>query len=161
MSVETASVNETSWVDYITFWNMVIFLNAVCGIIIFEYSWWKMKRFRNPNKELDVLYPGYRRDDIINWSKWKMYPGAATILLPRMLFLVVSMISLMIWINIFMIGQEEGVPLTGCRKRGLAFIYKVHAHLMCTIGWFTSVSWERMNLEQVKHYEEYLGTPDQ
>ena len=89
-----------------------------------------------------------------------MYPGAATIQIPRMLFLVVAMVSLMIWINIFMLGSQEGVPLTGCRKRGLAFIYKVHAHLMCTVGWFTIVRWDRISKEQVNNYEEYLGTVD-
>ena len=68
MAVEMHTAHdETSWVDYVTFWNVVILLNAVCGILLFEYNWWKMKRFRNPNRELDELYPCYRRDDIIHW----------------------------------------------------------------------------------------------
>ena len=61
------TTDSTSWIDNVTFWNCVIFMNALFGLIIFEHSWYKFRRFRNPNKDLDALYPAYRRDDALRW----------------------------------------------------------------------------------------------
>ena len=44
-------------------YQILLLINAVLGIIAFEWAWFKFKRFRNPNKELSALYPGLRRDD--------------------------------------------------------------------------------------------------
>ena len=104
------------WTDSLTLWNFVIFMNALCGLIIFELSWYKFRRFRSPNKDLDAIYPAYRRDDAIHWQKWTLYPGAVTIMLPRIIFMLLTCVGLLIWLNILMFGKEKGTPLTGCRK---------------------------------------------
>ena len=45
-------------------WQVILLiLNAVLGIIIFEWCWSKTYRFRNPIKELDDMVPEWRRDD--------------------------------------------------------------------------------------------------
>ena len=82
----------------------MIFMNAFLGLIIFEFSWGKFRRFRNPNRDLDALYPSYRRDDAIHWQKWKLYPGAVTIMLPRVIFMLLTCVGLLIWLNILMLG---------------------------------------------------------
>jgi len=55
----------SSWTDYMTFWNIVFGLNAAIGLFMLEYSWFKMRRFRNPNRDLDAIYPAYRRADAL------------------------------------------------------------------------------------------------
>ena len=45
-------------------WQVILLiLNAVFGLIIFEWSYAKSHRFRSPIKELDDLIPEWRRDD--------------------------------------------------------------------------------------------------
>ena len=148
----------TDWSDYVTFWNVVIFMNALAGLIVFELAWHQFRRFRNPNKDLDALYPAYRRDDAKHWQKWTLYPGAVTIMLPRIIFMLLTCVGLLIWLNILMFGKEKGTPLSGCRKMCLQMIYKITVHLQATIGFFTLVKWTMVNPEAVNHYEEYLGT---
>ena len=62
-------------------------LNALVGLAFFEWSWYKFRRYRNPNAALDAIYPAYRRNDAKHWQKWKLYPGALTILIPRVLLI--------------------------------------------------------------------------
>ena len=105
-----------SWTIDLTFWNVVIILNAVLGLILFELAWFKFRRFRNPNKDLDAIYPAYRREDALSWKKWTLYPGAVTMMLPRIIFMLLTCVALLVWLNILMLGSPKGVPLTGCRK---------------------------------------------
>ena len=112
-----------------SFGTILLALNAFCGLCMMEWAWHKFRRFRNPNRDLDVLYPAYRRDDATKWKKWKLYPGAMTILIPRILISVLVAISLVIWLNIFMLGHTKDTPITGCRRAILSFFYKLHTHL--------------------------------
>ena len=84
-----------------------------------------------------------------------------TILWPRMILATLTAISLVIWLNIFMLGHTQGAPITGCRKSCLSFFYKLHVHIQCAVGWFTRVKWVRLSQEKVEFYEEYLGTVDE
>jgi len=65
----------------------------------------------------------YCRNDAKNWNRVRLWLGAATVLLPRMLTAIVSFINLLFWLNVLMIGHKEGTPLTGLRKLLLRFIY--------------------------------------
>ena len=130
-----------------SFGTILLALNALTGLIILEWSWFKFRRFRNPNRDLDALYPGIRRNDSPNWKKWKLYPGAMTLMLPRLIITTLIAISLLIWLNLFMLGHTEGDPITGCRRSILTFLYKLHVHFQCAIGWFTRVKWCRISSE--------------
>ena len=116
MTAEAEATSSSSWTDYVSFWNLAIFMNAICGLLILEISWYKFRRFRNPNKDLDAIYPAYRRDDAVKWQKWTLYPGAVTIMIPRIIFMLFTCVGLLFWLNILMLGQPKGVPLSGCRK---------------------------------------------
>ena len=61
----------------------MILTNALLGVLLLEYSWSKTKHFRAPIPELDALMPAWRRNDAKYWQKWKFYPGAMTVMLPR------------------------------------------------------------------------------
>ena len=79
--------------DYF-FLKFMLCVNAVIGLILFEWAWFRMRRFRKPNKDLDVIYPAYRRDDALKWSKMKLYPGALTLLVPRLFIAVLFSVTM-------------------------------------------------------------------
>ena len=135
-------------------------LNALIGLIMFEYAWAKSYRARNPIKELDDMFPAYKRHDALKWKKWYFYPGALTLLVPRAIAAILVLASLVIWINITMIGQERNVPIGSCRRSILLFWYKLHTYLICGLTFFTRLTWERVSKEEVNGYSDYLGSLD-
>ena len=91
-TLETSYFGE--WWPYLTWLNFLLLANTVLGIYLFEVAWYKTRRFRKPIKELDAQFHDIRRFDAVNWKKWKHYPGAATLLIPRLLFALVMGIIL-------------------------------------------------------------------
>ena len=66
-------------------------LNAILGLIAFEYSWAITYNLRKGRKDLDELHPAQvRRDDLS--QKWKFYPGAMVLFIPRLLIFIVAII---------------------------------------------------------------------
>lgn len=99
------------------FWvNFIITLNAILGLALFEWAWSKTVRYRNPIKELDAQFPELARLDAKKWVKWKHYPGAVTLMIPRILFVILMLLLVLIGINILMIGHDRSLPMTGSRK---------------------------------------------
>mmetsp|Transcript_20687 Transcript_20687/g.27923 ORF Transcript_20687/g.27923 Transcript_20687/m.27923 type:complete len:219 (+) Transcript_20687:196-852(+) len=88
----------------------------------------------------------------------RLYPGAVTFLLPRLLLTCVLGVSLYIWLFVIMIGQSIEDPITGCRKAILRVIFKIHMHLICLVSLFTVLKWKHVTPEDVGNYEEYLGS---
>ena len=153
-------VNESSsLMDYFTFWNVLLFLNAVIGLLVLEWSFYKFRRFRNPNKDLDALYPAFRRNDAQHWSKWKLYSGAMTILLPRAFLLGSFLVTLAFCSKVLRVGTQNGAPIEGLRKTFLMVCYKVTAFSIAMVGFFTWLRWERVSIKG--NYQEYLGTVEE
>ena len=46
---------------------VLIILNALIGIIAFEWAWKQTLHFRDPIPELESLMPAWRRDDAKRW----------------------------------------------------------------------------------------------
>lgn len=144
--------------DYVTFWNTLIILNAMLGLYCFEFAWKKFHRYRNPNLEVNAFFPAYRREDAIKWSKWKFYPGAMTIMLPRCLILFVCLIAVTICTKLLMLGHKTETPMTGVRKFLVAFFFKVLVYTFSIFAFFTWMTHRNFELKEVGNYEEYLGT---
>ena len=153
--LETATFGEY-W-PYFTWTNILIVLNAVLGLAAFEWAWHKTRRYRNPIQELDRQFPEIRRFDAPNWVKWKHYPGALTIMIPRMLLVLFILLCLITSLAIFMIGHNRSRPLGGCRKFLCSGALKLFTNLMCVFGWFTYMGYGYLSREDVNNYEEYLG----
>ena len=95
-------------------WRFILLtINAVAGILLFEWAWHKNSRFRKPIDELDKLMPAFNRYDAQRWAKWKYYPGAMTLMIPRFLIGVMLGIILCILIAIALIGQPIDAPIEG------------------------------------------------
>ena len=112
----------------------LVTLNAIAGIIIFENAWIKTYRVRHPNSELAKIFPAYQRTDALKWKKWHFYPGAATLLVPRLIFIILGGVSLLLFVNLAMIGQDREKPIVGLRKKLTLMLYKVHIHAMMLVS---------------------------
>ena len=96
--------------DYF-FLKLLICTNAIIGWVCLEYAWFLTRRYRNPNKDLDDLYPAYRRADALKWKKCWLYPGALTLLVPRMLITFIAFLSLYFWLSVAMLGHDRDIPV--------------------------------------------------
>lgn len=66
-----------------------LILNAIIGILAFEWAWGKVKAIRNYDEKRDSRYPAFRRMDVKKWDKLKFYIGAVTVMPFRVIFALV------------------------------------------------------------------------
>jgi hypothetical protein len=108
---------------------------------MFELAWGKTERYRNPNKELNKVFNMFERKDAKHWSKWKFYPGAMTIMIPRFLFALLTGLTLTLIVWVMMIGHDINAPLKpGCRKSIIRLSYRCMVFLQSLFSWFTILS---------------------
>ena len=75
-------------------WLVYMFaINAICGLLMFEWAWMRVKRQRTICEERDSQFPGFRRIDVPKWRKWKFQLGACLWLFPRAIIAVVTLIQ--------------------------------------------------------------------
>jgi hypothetical protein len=95
-------------------------------LLVFEWAWAKTYRFRNPNEELNKVLFMYSRTDAKYWAKWKFYPGAITILLPRVMLGMILGFLLTLIVSLMLIGHPRNEPLIpGCRKSIIRVAYRI------------------------------------
>ena len=133
-------------------------VNAFIGLLLFEFAWYKTRRFRQPITELNAQFPELCRNDAPNWRKWKLYPGAVSLLVPRILAIFIPLAFMALFVNLFLCCHKPNRPLTGCRKVMVRGTFKFFLRLSGLFGWFTYFQTDYLSEEQVNHYEEYLGT---
>ena len=141
---------------------LLIVLNAAGGILVFEWAWYRTRRYRNPLPGLEEAMPCYKRVDALKWKKWRFYLGAMTLLIPRYLLTMINLAFFTTLINLVLIGHDRTKPLeNGCRKWCLRLIYKVGARILSYIIYFCPQRTEYISLEDVNHYEEWLGLKEE
>ena len=99
------------------------------------------------------MFPGYRRLDVKNWSRWKFYPGAL-FLMPTRAFLMCLMVLICastMYIASCCHDFKKG-PVSGFRKNLLGGIVGFFSWVLLVI---TGV-WSDFN-EIDYDYSEYLG----
>lgn len=146
---------------YITWYYVLLVLNAILGLLAFEWGWKKTRRFRNPIEELNAQFPELCREDARHWKKWKLYPGALILLVPRLIFIFSISLLMVILVNVILICHKDSTPITGCRRFFLRIVLYLGTNLVSMFGWFTYNSHNYMTREQVNKYEEYLGSVDE
>ena len=147
--------------EWLTIWKVLIILNAIGGLYLFEKAWYTSRRFRKPIQELDAQFPELCRPDAPKWQKWKHYPGALTLLIPRMIWCALLMIIMAIMANVFLICHDRRKAITGCRKFLCKMLIKLCVNLICLGGCFTYMGYKYISLEEVNFYEEYLGSVEE
>lgn len=156
-----SDLEKSTWgpvLSEITWTQVFLVINAILGLILFEWAWKKTGRFRNPINELNAQFPELARLDAPLWQKWKLYPGAVTLLIPRLFLMTFSGIIMVVLLNVILIGHDSSSPITGCRKAFLKVVMYVGTNCVAIFGFFTYLGHGYKTWDQVNHYEEYLGT---
>lgn len=144
---------------FLSSWQFILLtLNAVLGIYLFERTWKNVERFRNPpSAELDNLFPAFRRRDAVRWRKMMFYPGAMFLLVPKAILCVLLMLLTVLLVKIFMMCHDPRKPLKGCRKYLINGLYYITARLIGVFVFFTWNTYKYLSETDVD-YSEYLGT---
>ena len=146
--------------DGISFWQILLLLNAIFGLLFFEWGWSKMHRFRFPNKDLNDINPAFRRDDAPKWQKWKFYPGAMTLLIPRFLIFIGTPTLCYFPVKLVLIGHKQGEPTSGFAGKACTILAGFTGYV-CNLMLGAVVRRKYPTLDDVNHYQEYLGTKDE
>ena len=115
------------------FWTIVLIINAVVGVYIFETAWYFTRRHRNVVEERDKLFPAWRRNDVGKWNKMAMYPLAATIMVPRACIYLGSIFFHYAAHKILLISTDLKKPLPPC-KRFISKKINTLAAIICMIA---------------------------
>ena len=106
--------------------------------------------------------PVFRRVDTHKWKKWRFYPGAVTLMQPRIILACLCGLTVSIQIYILLIGHDKTRPLpSGCRKCCLKFVYNLWARIHGYVIFAAHYKTKYVTEEDVNFYEEWLGTRDE
>ena len=152
--------------EYIETWHLIVLItNAMLGIILFEWAWIKMYVHRTLPGQLPELHEkmaAFRRLDADKWRKWQFYPGAMTVLVPRLVLGATFGVLLLLMLTISLIGYDRSKPMAdGCRKWMVRKIYLFWAHAISALIFWTCARYKYVSEEQVDYYQEYLGTREE
>ena len=86
--------------------------------------------------EVEEHFPEFRRDDAYHWKKWKLYPGAMFLLVPKLLFLVFMLIVNYVLLSLALLCHDKNKPLVGNRKRIINMIFYVCWRLIAVVVFF-------------------------
>ena len=150
-----------AWYDYFTWTSVLLVLNAILGIMMLEWAWSKTSRYRNPIAELNAQFPELSRHDALNWRKWKLYPGAMTVLIPRLLAMLFIATIMVILVNLFLLGHKRKAAMGPIRTFLCRTSVKVCVWLIAFFGWWTVLTYKYASRESVGNYEEYLGSVEE
>ena len=103
----------------------LLIVNAILGVILFELNWKKFQRFIHPVKEVNEAFQAWVRPDVMTWQKWKFYPGAMTVLIPRMILgcsiYIVCFMTLKVLMLCLCLDSSKPIE-RGLRKHILNFV---------------------------------------
>lgn len=107
-------------------WLLIILcLNALIGATLFEYVWSYLKIHRTQDEVRDSKFPAWRRNDSKNWSRWKFYPVAVTLMPLRVLGWFMSMVFMTFFSKIILWGVDLSKPIPLSRRWMSKFIFYV------------------------------------
>jgi hypothetical protein len=110
-------------------WLLIILgLNALVGAVLFEYVWFYLKIHRTQDEVRDSKFPAWRRNDSKNWSRWKLYPVALTLMPIKVLGWIMSMIFMASFSKIVLWGVDINKPIPMSRR----WISKLTFYVFCT-----------------------------
>jgi 1-acyl-sn-glycerol-3-phosphate acyltransferase len=107
---------------------------------------------------MNALVPNFHRTDAHRWTRLILYPGAATLLLPRFLFASLGMLVCALFVKLLLAFKDIKKPITGCRATLLWFFYWFFARIINLLSNFTWISHKKLDINDPRvNYEIYLG----
>jgi hypothetical protein len=140
-----------------SWWFILAVISAILGIALLEFVLKRNRRHINPPcPELCELFPAYQRRDAPGWKRWKLYPGAMFLMIPRFIALIVVFFTFTLLTKIWLLCHDKQKPITGCRK----FLINITDSIMCRLLGLVFFTWQRNVYlsHDVIDYTDYLGT---
>ena len=113
---------------------LILLTNAIVGIVALEWAYRRLQIFTSQSpKEHDEKYPSQVRGDK-KINKWEMYPLAATILIPKLCFMIILIILSVLCTPIifFRYNKKEDHPV-GLRRTVVHFIIYFFSNLVLLV----------------------------
>jgi len=133
-----------------------ILMNALTGILLFEWAWSKTDRVRIVDEKRDNLFPAWRREDTPKWSRLRFYPGAVSILPLRFFCMILLAIILYLVTRLIFIGVDITKKVPDSRRRIQQAWYAFVAFSCLNIFFIVTVD---RKANKNFDYSHYLG-PD-
>jgi len=70
-----------------TFFMIYMVIQAIIGLLLFEWAWGKTARVRECPKSLNHKFHSFARLDAHKWRRWKLYPCALTTMPSRVVLM--------------------------------------------------------------------------
>ena len=122
---------------------------------LFEYAYFKTRRYRAVDEARDGAYPLCRRRDVPKWARWKFYPGAILFMPLRLLLTTAVCLSWATLVKLLCLGHNfDKGPITGCRKLLVKWVMRFSMRSILCIA---ALRTKRVKLDY--DYSKYLG-PD-
>ena len=87
-----------------------------------------------------------------------MYPGAMTVLIPRILFVALSVLLVAIFCRLFLIGQDLEKPVSGFRRFLIKWMFQFITRFGGLVGFFAWFSHDVVSHTDSRvDYSEWLG----
>ena len=134
-------------------WCNLLIINAVLGIAALEFAFYKTRVLFDGNEERDKKYPAFRRHDLQYWKRWRLYPVAATLLIPRIIGAVLILLSVIPFCLVAGIGQDHRKPPEPWRVD----LYFKFSAIWAMCGRFIAGSWYTWTHVTDVDYSYYLG----
>jgi hypothetical protein len=94
-------------INFLTSWWFIG--NLLLGILLIEFALSKSKAVRKLDEARDSKYPAFRRTDIKNWNRVRLYFGAPLVV-PKFMMSLIAMTIFSLLTKIFWVatGYKEG-----------------------------------------------------
>ena len=106
------------------------------GLLLFEWSWAKTLRVRQPVESRDSLFPAWRRKDTFQWSKLKMYPVALTLMPVRICVFLILLIATYVGTRVIFWRTKITGNIPEQLKRKQEALFGIMARLMLSYVFF-------------------------
>ena len=106
-------------------WYYIFIGQGLIGLALCEFGYRGLDRMRDVVEERDREWPSWRRRDVKNHARWKYYPGAFTVLIPKLLIFAMAVL---LWTICFMIlygcsCRSRDRPPQGCSNKIMKIVY--------------------------------------
>jgi lysophosphatidylcholine acyltransferase/lyso-PAF acetyltransferase len=116
-------------------WLTLLVINAIIGLALFEFAWASTKRHRNQDEARDSRFPAWRRNDVKNWSKLKLYPAALTIMPAKLLGFVLSNVMIALCNKAILFGLDLDQPIPVHRRNLTKIVFYLGACGLSISSW--------------------------
>lgn len=141
-------------------WAELGVLNIFMCSMMIEFYFKKCKAHFEDNEERDRKMPAFRRLDVQNWTRLRLYPNIIVFFFPRLILWTLSMIAYIAMLRIVQIGASKKNGLSDSRQWIVQHIIANVVHYMYAFSAGVYNTFEHLDgsgCSELFDYSYYLG----